>query len=55
MKTYTRKQAEKILIDRDKIWFDCHDLCRINRIAKETNDNELYHATMDLNGYVLGY
>ena len=55
MKTYTRKQAEKILINRDKLWFNCNDLCRINREAKELDDIELYHATMDLNGYVLGY
>ncbi len=55
MKTYTRKQAEKILIDRNKIWFNCIDLHKINMESEKTNDMELYHATMDLNGYVLGY
>ena len=55
MKTYTRKQAEKILINSNKLWFNCHDLCRINREARESRDIELYHATLDLNGYVIGY
>lgn len=55
MKTYTRKQAKKILIDRDKIWFNCSDLCKINTEAKKQDDIELYHASIDLNGYVLGY
>lgn len=54
-KTYTRKQAEKILDNKEMIWFNCHDLCRLNNEAIKNKDNEVYHATIDLNGYILGY
>lgn len=55
MKTYTRKQAEKVLSSKGKFWVDCHDLHRINNEALKNNDKELYRATLDLNGHVLGY
>lgn len=55
MKKYTRKQAERIVSERGHIWSNAHDLARINRIACETKDEELYQATLDLNGYVIGY
>lgn len=55
MKTYTRKQAETILFNRNKFWRNCIDLCRINNEARKIDDTELYHASLDLNGYILGY
>lgn len=55
MKKYTRKQAEKILKDKGLFWSNCHDLRVLNDKARKEDDLEVYHATLDLNGYVLGY
>lgn len=55
MKKFTRKQAEEILSNKGKFWCNCHDLHVINNEAIKNKDNDLYHATMNLNGYILGY
>ena len=54
-KEYTRKQAEKILIDKGYIWTNCHDLHFIYNQARIKNQAEVMTASRNLNGYILGY